>query len=82
MTKSINYKSHRYHGGYVPKKQPYTTCTENVFIKGATKIPCPNEGMPNREGMRDACYKWNLKRHGIYPHKNNDNRCVESYLIM
>jgi hypothetical protein len=43
---------------------------------------CPNQGLNHRDGMCDDCFNWNLKRQGIYPHKDNATRCIEVYLVL
>jgi predicted nucleic acid-binding Zn ribbon protein len=56
-------------------------CTENINTSHGIQ-KCGNQGLEHREGMCEECYIWNLRRHNIYPHKDNATRCTELYLVL
>lgn len=56
-------------------------CTEDVYSNHGT-FKCPNKGLLHKEGMCYECYEWNLKKHHIYPHKDNAVRMTEVYLVL
>ena len=72
----------RYRHMYYAKRGVFKgQCTENVTSNHGV-FKCPNEGLPHKEGMCLECYNWNLKRLGIYPHKDNETSCTEVYLVL
>jgi hypothetical protein len=76
-----NQKSYIRYQIYVKRGVFRGQCTENVNSNHGI-FKCPNKGLKNREGMCDECYTFNLRKHGIYPHKDNATRCTELYLVL
>lgn len=56
-------------------------CTE-VVNSSHGRFKCPNKGLEYRSGMCEECYTFNLRKRGIYPHKDNATRCTELYLVL
>lgn len=56
-------------------------CTQKVNSNHGV-FKCPNKGLKHRDGLCEECFVYNLKRLGIYPHKDNATSCVELYLVL
>ena len=82
--KSIKY-NYRYQGEYAKRLVFKGQCTERIRTRhhmGQNTLRCPEKGLKERDGMCEKCFVFNLKRLGIYPHKDNATNWREVYLVL